>query len=124
MAGCSVHRHGCADPVTAVSRDSSYAATLHYDRIYVYENHTSDYRRGVRPGKESSCDIPDTVVVKDVSIEYRYRYLRDTVSVVRIDSIPVVREVEVVKEKVRFPWTAMLLAAFLGFAAVILARRN
>ena len=124
MAGCSVHRHGCSGPVTAVSRDSSYAATFHYDSIYVYENHTSDYRRGVRPGMESPCDISDTVVVKDVSIEYRYRYLRDTVSVVRIDSIPVVREVEVVKEKVRFPWTAMLLAAFLGFAAVILARRN
>ena len=95
--------------MTAVSRDSSYASTLSYDSVYVYENHTSDYRRGVRPGAESPCDLPATVVVKDGSIGYRYRYLRDTVCVVRTDSIPVVREVEVVKETTRIPWVALLL---------------
>ena len=41
----------------------------------------------------------------------RYILQRGTLRIHRVDSIPVIREVEVVREVVRTPWYAKLLAA-------------
>jgi len=50
-----------------------------------------------QPGIPQPSTIVDTIFITDKSIEYKYRLLRDTVRIVQIDSIPVIREVEVVK---------------------------
>lgn len=60
------------------SADTVCLTNIKYDSIYVYQSHDRDYRPGV----------PDTVFIKDVSVEYRYKLLRDTVRIVRRDSIP------------------------------------
>ena len=60
----------------------------------------------------------DTVFIKDVSVEYRYRLLRDTVYKTHIDSIPVIREVEVVREVRHVPWYAKLLS-WIGTLALL-----
>ena len=53
----------------------------------------------------------DTIYIKDKSVEYRYKLLRDTVRKVRVDSVPVIREIEVVKEVKYIPWYAKALSA-------------
>ena len=52
----------------------------------------------------------DTIYIKDKSVEYRYKLLRDTVRRVRVDSVPVIREIEVVKEVKYIPWYAKALS--------------
>ena len=70
--------------VEKVSRDTLYLSNVQYDSIYVFQDHLTDRSR-------------DTVYVKEVQYEYKYKLLRDTVYKVQIDTIPVIREVEVVK---------------------------
>ena len=76
--------------VERVSRDTLYLSNVQYDSIYVYQDHLTDRSR-------------DTVYVKDVQYEYKYKLLRDTVYRTQIDTIPVIREVEVVKTEKYVP---------------------
>ncbi len=71
---CSAPRH-ITQAVRDIRHDSASVWNIRYDSIYVYQSHESEYR-------------PDTVFIKDVSVEYRYRMLRDTVRIVTRDSIP------------------------------------
>ena len=82
LTGCGTTRQ--IQVVERVSRDTLYLSNVQYDSIYVFQDHLTDRSR-------------DTVYVKDVQYEYKYKFLRDTVRIVQIDSIPVIREVEVVK---------------------------
>ena len=70
--------------VERVSRDTLYLSNVQYDSIYVFQDHLTDRSR-------------DTVYVKDVQYEYKYKLLRDTVYRTQIDTIPVIKTVEVVK---------------------------
>ena len=91
---------GCAtryqlQVVDRITHDTLYQSNVHYDSIYVSHDRTTDYHLNpLNPLKPSETD---TVFIKDRTVEYRYRLLRDTVYRVKIDSIPVIREVEVVK---------------------------
>ena len=92
---CSTSRH-VTQLVERTSVDTLYLSNVQYDSIYIYQERTSDYHMNpLNPLKPSETD---TVFIKDVSVEYRYRLLRDTVYQTRVDSIPVIREVEVVRE--------------------------
>ena len=71
--------------IREVRTDTLYLSSQHYDSIYVSRDHFTDRSR-------------DTVYIKDSIIEYRYKLLRDTVYQTRVDSIPILREVEVVRE--------------------------
>ena len=82
LTGCGTTRQ--VQVVERVSRDTLYLSNVQYDSIYVFQDHLTDRSR-------------DTVYVKDVQYEYKYKFLRDTVYKVQIDTIPVIREVEVVK---------------------------
>ena len=82
LAGCGTARQ--IQVVERVSRDTLYLSNVQYDSIYVFQDHLTDRSR-------------DTIYVKDVQYEYKYKLLRDTVYNVQIDSIPVIREVEVIK---------------------------
>ena len=102
---------GCGTPrktpvVERVIRDTLYLHQVQYDSVYVYRDRYVDRSR-------------DTVYVNDRSVAYRYRLQRDTLRIHRVDSIPVIREVEVVREVARTPWYAKLLAA-VGLVALLL----
>ena len=96
LAGCGTPRK--LPVVERVTRDTLYLHQVQYDSVYVYRDRYVDRSR-------------DTVYVNDRSVAYRYRLQRDTLRIHRVDSIPVIREVEVVREVVRTPWYAKLLAA-------------
>ena len=74
-----------AQLVREVRTDTLYLSSQHYDSVYVSRDHFTDRSR-------------DTVYIKDSILEYRYKLLRDTVYQTRVDSIPILREVEVVRE--------------------------
>lgn len=83
LFGCRTTRKTIM-PAKDIERDTVYFSNVKYDSIYVYRELINDR-------------IQDTVYRKDVSVEYRYRLLRDTVRIVRLDSIPY--EVTIVKTK-------------------------
>ena len=83
LTGCATRRQ--LQVVDRITHDTLYQSNVHYDSIYVSQDKYIDRSR-------------DTVYLRDVSVEYRYRLLRDTVYKTQIDSIPVIREVEVVRE--------------------------
>ena len=96
LAGCGTQRE--LPVVERVTRDTLYLHQVQYDSVYVYRDRYVDRSR-------------DTLYVQERSVEYRYRLLRDTLRIHQVDSIPVIREVEVVREVERTPWYAKLLAA-------------
>ena len=104
LTGCASHRP--LQVAEHVTRDTVYINKLQYDSIYVSRDHFTDRTR-------------DTVYLRDVSVEYRYKLLRDTVFKAQHDSIPY--EVRVVETKVErhIPWYAKLLS-WIGALAIIL----
>ena len=94
---------GCGTPqklpvVERIQRDTLYLHQVQYDSVYVYRDRYVDRSH-------------DTVYINDRSVAYRYRRLTDTIRIHQVDSVPVIREVEVVREVARTPWYAKLLAA-------------
>ena len=81
---CSTSRH-VTQLVERTSVDTVYLSNVQYDSIYVSQDKYIDRSR-------------DTLLIKDKTVEYRYRLLRDTVYKTRIDSIPFIHEVEVIRE--------------------------
>lgn len=90
--------------VRDVSVDTVYLSNVQYDSIYIIQDHISEYHLGKLPPLTSDgkyLDIPtrtDTLFIKDKSIEYRYRLLKDTIRVVERDSIPYEVTITKVKE--------------------------
>ena len=83
LQGCSTPRMA-TQVVHEVSHDTLYLSNIQYDSIYIFKDKLTDRST-------------DTVYVKDVSVEYRYKLLRDTVRIVQRDSIPY--EVTIVQTK-------------------------
>ena len=73
-----------------VTRDTVQLSNVTYDSVYVYRDRYVDRSR-------------DTVYINDRSVAYRYRLQRDTLRIHQVDSVPVVREVEVVREVAHTP---------------------
>lgn len=74
--------------VEHVQKDTIYLSNIKYDSIYIMQDRLLDRSK-------------DTIYLKDVSVEYRYKLLRDTVRVVQRDSIPYEVTVTEVKEITR-----------------------
>lgn len=104
LTGCASTRQ--IQVVREISRDTLYLSNVQYDSIYVLQDHLTDRSR-------------DTIYVEKVRMEYKYKLLRDTVRVVQIDSIPVIREVEVVKTERYVPWYAKALS-WIGVITLLL----
>ena len=96
LAGCGTPRK--TPVVERVTRDTLYLHQVQYDSIYVSQERYVDRSR-------------DTLYVQERSVEHRYRRLTDTLRIHQVDSVPVIREVEVVREVARTPWYAKLLSA-------------
>ena len=80
--------------VRDVSIDTIYLSNVQYDSIYIYQDHVSEHHIGkMEPVTNLEKDIlipirNDTLYIKDKSIEYRYKMLRDTIYKTQVDSIP------------------------------------
>ena len=86
LTGCATRRQ--LQVVDRITHDTLYQSNVHYDSIYVSQDKYIDRSR-------------DTVYLRDVSVEYRYRHLRDTIYKVQHDSIPYQVTVTEVKELTR-----------------------
>lgn len=80
--------------VEHTSIDTVYLSNVQYDSIYIFKDRVSEHNLGTLAPtdcKGQYLDIPmrtDTLYIKDVSIEYRYKMLRDTIYKTQVDSIP------------------------------------
>ena len=86
LTGCATRRQ--LQVVDRITHATLYQSNVHYDSIYVSQDKYIDRSR-------------DTVYLRDVSVEYRYRHLRDTIYKVQHDSIPYQVTVTEVKEITR-----------------------
>ena len=97
LTGCATRRQ--LQVVERTSVDTVYLSNVQYDSIYIFQERTSDYHMNpLNPLKPSETD---TVFIKDVSVEYRYKLLRDTTYKVERDSIPYQVTVTEIKEITR-----------------------
>ena len=86
LTGCATRRQ--LQVVERTSVDTVYLSNVQYDSIYIFQDRQLDRSR-------------DTVYLRDVSVEYRYRHIRDTIYKVQHDSIPYQVTVTEVKEITR-----------------------
>lgn len=86
LTGCAARRQ--LQVVDRITHDTIYQSNVQYDSIYIFQDRQLDRSR-------------DTVYLRDVSVEYRYRHLRDTIYKVQHDSIPYQVTVTEVKEITR-----------------------
>ena len=104
LAGCGTQRR--LPVVERIQRDTVYLHQVQYDSVFVSQERYVDRSR-------------DTLYVQERSVEHRYRRLTDTLRIHQVDSVPVIREVEGVREIARTPWYAKLLAA-VGLVGIFL----
>ena len=98
MTACSASKH-VTQVVHDTRVDTVYLNSKQYDSIYIYRELDKDYHKGAfNPSALTSHSSPDTVFLKDKSIEYRYKLLRDTIKVVQRDSIPYEVRITEIKE--------------------------
>lgn len=110
---CSAPRH-VTQLARDIHKDTVYLSNTQYDSIYIVKERFQDRSK-------------DTVYLKDVSIEYRYKMIHDTVKVVQRDSIPyevtVVQTKEIVRPLTFYDKTCRACFWFLiGFLFVLLVR--
>ncbi len=90
--GCTGTRH-VTQLVHDIQRDTVYLSNVRYDSICIVKDKLTDRSK-------------DTIYVKDVSVEYHYKLLRDTVKVIQRDSIPyqvtVIETKEITRPLTRF----------------------
>ena len=86
LTGCATRRQ--LQVVDRITHDTLYQSNVHYDSIYVSQDKYIDRSR-------------DTLLIKDKTVEHRYRLLRDTIYKVQHDSIPYQVTVTEVKEITR-----------------------
>ena len=91
-------------PVHSATHDTILLSKVKYDSVYIDRWQRIEHKA-------------DTVFYDRVKIEFRYRLLRDTVYKTRTDTIPVVKQVPVIrKERYTPPFTKFL--ACLGIIAL------
>lgn len=91
-------------PVHSATHDTIWLSKVKYDSVYIDRWQRIEHKA-------------DTVFYDRVKIEFRYRLLRDTVYKTRTDTIPVVKQVPVIrKERYTPPFTKFL--ACLGIIAL------
>lgn len=104
LSSCRTTSTSAIVPVHSATHDTIFLRKLKYDSVYI-----DRWQRIERKA--------DTVFCDRVKTEFRYRLLRDTVYKTRTDTIPVVKQVPVVKkERYTPPFTKFL--ACLGIIAL------
>ena len=104
LSSCKTTSTSAIVPVHSATHDTIFLRKLKYDSVYI-----DRWQRIERKA--------DTVFCDRVKTEFRYRLLRDTVYKTRTDTIPVVKQVPVIrKERYTPPFTKFL--ACLGIIAL------
>ena len=104
LSSCKTASNTAIVPVHSATHDTIFLRKVKYDSIYI-----DRWQRIERKA--------DTVFYDRVKTEFRYRLLRDTVYKTRTDTIPVVKQVPVIrKERYTPPFTKFL--ACLGIIAL------
>ena len=105
LMGCGSAKH--TQVAKQISTDSTFIQQMYYDSIYIYRDRYMDRSK-------------DTVYFKETKIEYRYQLLRDTIRIIRQDSIPYEVTITEVKEVKCIPWWCKALAWTGGICLVLL----
>ena len=109
MMSCSTHRHAVTVE-REMHTDTVYIATQQYDSIYIYNDKTLDRTK-------------DTVYLRELSTEYRYKLLRDTLRIIETDTIYIPYGVKVAdngKDKSFLPrFSELAKVAFLVVTAAL-----
>ena len=104
LSSCGTASTSAIVPVHSATHDTLWLSKVKYDSVYI-----DRWQRIERKADTVFCDRAKT--------EFRYRLLRDTVYKTRTDTIPVVKEVPVIrKERYTPPLTKFL--ACLGIIAL------
>ena len=123
LMGCGSAKH--THFVHQVERDTLYHQHIQYDSIYIYHDRYQEYRRAshpehtIRHPELVSGSPPDTVIITKVSTEYRYKFLRDTVRIIRRDSIPYEVTITEVKEVKCILWWCKVLSWIGGICLIL-----
>ena len=108
LMSCSTHR--VVEQVKEMHTDTVYVTSLQYDSIYIYNDKTLDRTK-------------DTVYLRELSTEYRYKLLRDTLRIIETDSIYIPYGVKVAdngKDKSFLPrFSELAKVAFLVVTAAL-----
>lgn len=111
LSSCGTASTSAIVPVHSATHDTIFLRKVKYDSVYI-----DRWQRIERKA--------DTVFYDRVKIEFRYRLLRDTVYKTRTDTIPVVKQVPVIrKERYTPPFTkflACLCIIALGASVIVL----
>ena len=109
LMSCTSHRHASAVE-QGTHTDTVYIATQQYDSIYIYNDKTLDRTK-------------DTVYLRELSTEYRYKLLRDTLRIIETDTIYIPYGVKVAdngKDKSFLPrFSELAKVAFLVVTAAL-----
>ena len=104
LSSCKTTSNTAIVPVHSATHDTLWLSKVKYDSVYI-----DRWQRIERKA--------DTVFYDRVKTEFRYRLLRDTVYKTQTDTIPVVKQVPVIrKERYTPPFTKFL--AYLGIIAL------
>lgn len=104
LSSCKTTSTSAIVPVHSATHDTIFLRKLKYDSVYI-----DRWQRIERKADTVFCDRTKT--------EFRYRLLRDTVYKTRTDTIPVVKQVPVIrKERYTPPFTKFLVC--LGIIAL------
>ena len=104
LSSCKTTSTSAIVPVHSATHDTIFLRKLKYDSVYI-----DRFQRIERKADTVFCDRAKT--------EFRYRLLRDTVYKTRTDTVPVVKQVPVIrKERYTPPFTKFL--ACLGIIAL------
>ena len=108
LMSCSTHR--VVEQVKEMHTDTVYVTSLQYDSIYIYNDKTLDRTK-------------DTVYLRELSTEYRYKLMRDTLRIIETDTIYIPYGVKVAdngKDKSSLPrFGELAKAAFLVVTAAL-----
>ena len=108
LMGCGSAKH--TQVAKQISTDSTFIQQMYYDSIYIYRDRYMDRSK-------------DTVYFKETKIEYRYQLLRDTVRIIRRDSIPYEVTITEVKEVKYIPWWSKALSCLGTISLILLIRK-
>lgn len=108
FTSCSTSRNVQMQVSEHIQKDTIYLSNIQYDSIYIDNARYVDRSR-------------DTIFIKEIQLQYKYKLLRDTVRIVQRDSIPYEVRITEVKEVKYIPPWCKWLSAIGGIAVLLLA---
>lgn len=108
FTSCSTSRNVQMQVSEHIQKDTIYLSNIQYDSIYIDNARYVDHSR-------------DTIFIKEIQLQYKYKLLRDTVRIVQRDSIPYEVRITKVKEVTYIPPWCKWLSAIGGIAVLLLA---